>query len=62
MIYEMTLQTSNSYCDIMGMTVEDMSGFFDYLGEKSSNRSRLTDRQKDMMEENRLERQKLEKK
>ena len=52
----MMIQTNNSYDDILGMSVNELVDFFEYYRERQTGTAKLTDQQKQMIEDNKRER------
>lgn len=56
MIFEMMIQTNNSYNDILDMSVNELVDFFEYYRERQTGTAKLTEQQKQMIEDNKRER------
>jgi len=52
------IQTGNSYDETLNMDVDDFADFFKYILEKNTGRAELTDMQRDMIKENKIEQEK----
>jgi len=56
MIFEMMIQTNNSYDDILNMSINELVEFFEYYRERQTGTAKLTEQQKQMIEQNKIDR------